>query len=514
MSHYLTVTHYNLQIESCKTFTADSYFPFLNTLWSSIQREISHKSDDELKMSAHEALSALVGKLATSANTDKSFENFIKGIIIAMQTAIAESTTYAQFIHAAKILLTTANASKESCEIIIKAMIPAAITYYGFNTSSKLQIACLDFLGDLTDLAKHWKIVPEIESLLNEIPQLCLTAVSNPGKEYQIAGFKTLIKVQDVIKNDIIPAFIDVLIRNVQYVNDDDLLSVSVQTVHALARRHPEMIMDLVVKGKCELNNLIQDKSVLSKRLDLLCSLASVDEFTKVIIEEMLKIINSKDKEDSRKVIEAMSSSISNTSLYSEQKVEQIENDHGLIDSVVSWLIVETSQSQPVDALIHGYQLISNTIASLPSDKQQLLLARHSENLYKLSRKQEVYFLILEALYNSLRQCVYEENFRNIMKLALHFCIDSGQSIIRTRACVLISHFVNKADYGEKFDCLYSVLKEELPSYSDEECLHPNLIELAGWLTKALLIRGSDLFLFWLKKVILKYQFLLFLNLI
>ncbi|KAJ0183452.1 hypothetical protein K1T71_001428 [Dendrolimus kikuchii] len=484
--------------ESCKTFKPETYAPFLKTLWSSINREISHKTDEELKMAAHQALSALVAKLATTANTDQAFENFVKGILISMQTAIAESTTITQFVQSSKVLLTTANASKESCVIITKSMIPAIIAYYEFKTSPKLQIASVEFLGDLHDLAVHWQVLDQIESQIKEIPRMCLTAVSQPAKEYQIAGFKTLIRVKNILETDLVLPFIEVLIHNVQYSQDNDLLSVSVETVHAIARKYPELIMSLVVKGRCNLENLTEDKVALQKRLNLLSNLASINDFTKIIIEEMLKIITTNESE-APKVVEALSETMSNTSLFSDQKVTQIESDHGLIDSILIWLLKEIHNQEH---LIHGYVLISNTISSLPPEKQQKLLEKHTPSILNKCADEEIYFLILESLYNSLHQSVYDEKFEEIMKLSLCLALKGVNEIVRTKACVLVAHFLNKAEYGQQFELLYELLKNHLTSCKrDDTDICPKLIILYGWITKALIMRGSDMFLFWLQKI-------------
>lgn len=448
-------------------------------------------------MAAHEALSALVAKLATAANTDQAFENFVKGVLISMQTAIAECTTITQFVQSSKVLLTTANASKESCVIITKSMIPAIIAYYEFKTSQKLQIASVEFLGDLYDLADHWQVLTQIEVQIKEIPRMCLTAVSQPAKEYQIAGFKTLIRVKNVLETDLVVPFIEVLIHNVQHSKDNDLLSVSVETVHAIARKYPELIMDLVVKGKCNLENLTEDKIALQKRLNLLSNLASIDDFTKVIIEEMLKIISTNEYE-APKVVEALSETMSDTSLFSDQKVTQIESDHGLIDSILVWLLKEIHNQQ----LSHGFVLISNTMSSLPPDKQQIILAKHSQSIIDKCVDDEVYFFILESLYSSLHQSVYDEKFEEIMRLSLNVALKGVNEILRTKACVLVAHFLNKAEYGQKFELLYESLKNYLSACRRNDMdICPKLIILYGWITKALIMRGSDMFLFWLQKV-------------
>ncbi|XP_026748982.2 MMS19 nucleotide excision repair protein homolog [Galleria mellonella] len=488
-----------LLAESCKTFKAESYGPFLKTLWSSINREISHKTDDELKMAAHEALSALVANLATTTNTDQAFENFTKGILISMQTAVAEATTVAHFVQATKVLLTVANASKESCIIITKSMIPATVAYYGFKTSSKLQIASLDFLGDLYGLAKHWQILEELHIQISEIPQLCLTAVSQQSKDYQIAGFKNLIIVKNVLPSDLVLPFVEILIYNIQHSQDNDLLGVSVETIHAIARKYPELIMNIVVKGKCDLNNLTQDKTALQKRLNLLSNLASIDDFTKVIIEEMLKIINANDVEAS-KVVEALNECISNNSLYSDKKVNQIESDHGLVDSILVWILKEIEG--PLESLIHGFTLISNTICSLPSEKQLIILTKHAPDIIERCKEREVYYLVLECLYTPINQDIYNSKFEDIIRLSLNLSLHSDNELVRTRSCVLIAHFLNKAEYGQKFELLYELLKSYLTTCSrDDMELCPRLIILYGWVTKSLIMRGSDLFLFWLQKI-------------
>ncbi|CAG9787614.1 unnamed protein product [Diatraea saccharalis] len=486
--------------ESCKTFSAQTYGPFLKTLWSSMNREISHKTDEELKMLAHESLSALVSKLATTANTDQAFENFVKGVLISMQTAIAESTTVAKFTQAAKVLLTTANASKESCVIITKSMIPAIVAYYEFKPSTKLQIASIDFLGDLYDMAKHWGALDEIQSQAIEIPKLCLIAVSNPSKEYQIAGFKNIIRTKDLLQSDLVLPFIEVLIHNVQHSQDENLLSISVTTVHTIARKYPEMVMDIVVKGKCDLDNLIDDKTALQKRLNLLTNLASIDEFTKVIISEMLKIIRTHD-EDAPKVIEALNSSMSDISLYTENKLSEIESDHGLIDSILGWILKELHTGSE-ESLSHGYKLIATTMSSLPAEKQERILSKYADVLEKC-QKDEAYFNILECLYRSLRQSIYNPNFERIMHLSIDVALKSDDKAIRTKACVVIAHLINKVGHGQKFELLYETLTNCLLNYeSEEETLLQRLILLYGWLTKALIMRGSDKFLCWLQKII------------
>ncbi|CAH2084528.1 unnamed protein product [Euphydryas editha] len=488
-----------LLTKSCNTFKAESYVPFLKALWSSLNREISHKSDEVLKLAAHESLSALVAKLSTIANTDQSFENFIKGILISLQTAIAESTTVAQFVQATKVLLTAANASKESCEIITKAMIPAILAFYEFKTAPKLQIASLEFLGDMYELAQHWDLLEQIEKQVNEIPQLCLTAVNERTKEYQVVGFRTLIRVKNALKIDLVVPFVEILTYNIQHSEDDELLGISVETVHAIARKYPELVMEFVVKGKCDVQNLIQDKIALQKRLNLLSSLASIDDFTKIIIEEMLKVITSSNEEAS-KVIKALSSSLSNSSLYSNDKVAQIESDHGLIDSVLTWLDSEILTAK--EPLEHGYSLISNTISSLPTEKQLNILSKHTTKLLEKCSVNEIHFQMLECLYRSIRQNVYNEHFEEILSLALKLALNSDKELVRLKSCYLIAHFLNKAENGQKFELMYELLKNYLSSCNrDDLNICPKLIFLYGWITKALVMRGSYLFQFWLKKI-------------
>ncbi|CAG5003760.1 unnamed protein product [Parnassius apollo] len=490
-----------LLTESCNTFKAESYGPFLKTLWASIHREITHKTDYELKMVAHEALSALVRKLATTSNKDQEFENFVKGVLISMQTALAGSATVSQFVEATKILLTTANASKESCIMITNSMIPAIVAYYEFKTSNKLQIASLKFLGDLYDLTKHWNVLNEVKAQVNEIPQLCLVAVSQPSKEYQIAGFQTLVKVRDILKDDLVLPFVEVLIYIIQHSQDIDLLKISVETIHAIARYHPEMIMDLVVKGKCDLDNLIADKNNLEKRLNLLSNLASIDDFTKIIIEEMLKIISINDH-TAPKIVEALNDSISDLNLFTNEKITQIESDHGLVDSVLNWLLSEIQRGSE-DTFNHGFILIANTISSLSPDKQELILSRHTSNLLNLCKSNEIFFLILQSLYISIHQNVNDVRFEEIMKLSLILSLNSENVTIRLKASILIAHFLNKADYGQKFELLYELLQDYLSSCSrDDISLCPRLIQLYGWITKALVLRSNDHFLFWLEKIL------------
>ncbi|VVD00108.1 unnamed protein product [Leptidea sinapis] len=484
---------------SCKKFNVQSYIPFLKTLWSSLHREISQKTDDELKLASHEALSALVAKLATSVNTDQSFETFVKGIIISMQTAIAEAKTVAQFVQATKVLLTTGNSSKEACVIVTRLMIPAVVSYYEFKTSAKLQVASLEFLADLYGLAEHWEILSDLEIQLDEIPRLCLTAVSEPVKEYQIRGFKTLIKVVNALRADLVLPFIEVLIHIVKHGVDDDILTVSVETIHAIARKHPELIMDLVVRGKCNIESLVEDKTNLQTRLRLLSNLASIDDFTKVILEEMLKVIAIND-ENACVVVKELNYSLSNASLYTDKKVTEIESDHGLIDSVLSWLLKEIKTNSE-DSLMHGFTLVSNTMCSLPSDKQLAIINRYSADLMEKCNNEEIYFPVLECLYRSLHQNAHSEYLDEVLKLSLKYALNGEKTLTWTCACCLIAHILNKADVGQRFELLYELLKGCLLLCNKEDAnICDPLIQLFGWITKALIMRGSDHFIGWLQK--------------
>ncbi|XP_034829166.1 MMS19 nucleotide excision repair protein [Maniola hyperantus] len=486
-----------LLAESCNTFKSESYGPFLKALWSSIQREISHKTDDELKLAAHEALSALVATLA--AATDDSLENFLRSILVSMQTAVAEATTVVRFAEASRTLLTVANASERSCEMITKSMIPAVVAYYEFKTSVKLQLASLEFLGDLFEVATHWGVAERLRAQTDDIPQLCLTAASSPVKEYQLAGFKTLVRVKSTLKIDLVLPFVEILMHNIQYSPDDELLRISVETVYAIARMYPELIMSIVVKGKCDLDNLTQDRSDLEKRLNLLSNLASIDDFTKIIIEQMLKAITT---DEAFNVVKALNASMSNTSLYSDDKVAQIESDHGLIDSILTWLLKEIQNSTPIST-DDGYDLVSNTVASLPPEKQVQVLSRHSTGILEKCSN-DAYFQVLECLYRSLHRSVYNSHYEEIMALALRLALDSELDTIRGKACCLVAHFLNKAESGQKFEVMYEMLKSYLNSRSrDDVDLCPRLIHLYGWITKALLLRGSDLFQFWLNKIVI-----------
>lgn len=514
---------YGFQTESCKTFKADSYAPFLRTLWTSIQREIFQKTDNELSMAAHKALSALVTKLSITVNTDQGFESFVKGILISIQTRIADATTALQFLQAVRVLRTTANAAKEACIIITAAMIPAAMTFSDFNSSQRLQIGCLEFLGDLYAVAKHWDVLDVVKEQIRAIPEHCLKAVSMPVKEFQIAGFKLLIKVINELQSDLVLPFVEVLIHNVQYSHDSDLLSISIETVHAVARKYPELTMSLVVKGKCDLDSVLCEKKTVEKRLLLLSNLASIDDFTKIIIEEMLKVVTNIKKDDGMKgsaarVVEALSESISNNNLFSGHKVAQIESDHSLIDSVLAWVFREI-EDMSHDKLSHGYQLISHTISSLPPEKQQQMLSKHAPAVLEKCKQNEKYLFILESLYSSVDHSVFDDTFETVLSTALDMALKSDNEIIRTKACGLCAHFLNKTEYGPKFELLYETLKQYLSACStDNQNLCTKLTQLYAWITKALVMRGSNLFLFWLQKVRIifycnfKLYILIFLN--
>ncbi|KAL4706927.1 hypothetical protein ACJJTC_006971 [Scirpophaga incertulas] len=485
--------------ESCNIFPVKAYEPFLKTLWSSIRRELSHKADDEIKMMAHKALYSLVSKLSTSSNTDQVFETFVKGVLISMQTEIAESKTVAQFIQASKVLLTTANASKESCIIITKLMIPAVIAYYEFKPSSKLQIASIDFLGELFALAKNWEVLTEIDNQLKEIPQFCLAVASNPSKDYQIAGFKNLVLVKDVLDSHLVLPFIEILMHNVQYSHDEQLFNVSVDTIHAIGRKYPEMVMELVVKGKCDVYNMTINKDILNKHLKLLSNLASIDYFTKVIFSEMIRNINDSN-EVAGKVIKAVNITISNSSLYSEQKLKDIESDYRLIDAILGWLS-KTIYTESQEVLTNGYDLVANIMSSLPSEKQIDIISKYTEDIWRKTEKEEVYFNIIECLYRSLHQNVYSVKHSDIMRFSLNLSLHSNDNAIRSKACMLAATLLNKSELGQQFDCLYNVLNDLL-SHSNEKCDSPRLLILYGWITKALIMRGSAEFTPWLQKIV------------
>ncbi|KAJ8716784.1 hypothetical protein PYW07_003411 [Mythimna separata] len=490
-----------LLVESCKTFTPQTYIPFLRALWSSLNREMSNKTDDELKLVAHQALAALVAKMATTADTDQAFQNFLKGILISAQTTIAEATTVAQFVKGAKVLLTTANASDQSCASITRAMVPATVAYYELKSTPKLQVASLDFIGDLYECAKTRGLLDEVRAQVSNVPQVCLEAVSQSAKEFQMAGFRTLIRVQECLGEDLVLPFVEILIYNVQHAQDNDLLSISVETIHMIARKYPELIMNLVVKGKCNLENLTQDKVVFQKRLNLLTNLASIDDFTKVIIEQMMKIIIDNDVEASH-VVEAMNAQMSETSVFSTEKVTQIESDHGLIEPVLSWLYREISASNP-DSLAHGFALISNTIGSLPPEKQQIILEKHTPQALEQCARDDNYFSVIECLYMPLHPTVYSSTFEEILRVALKVALGSDNEAARFKGCMLVAHLLNKAEHGQRFELLYELLKVKLSeSNREDQNLCPRLILLYGWITKALLMRGSEMFLFWLQKVI------------
>lgn len=460
---------------------------------------MSNKTDDEIKLVAHQALSALVAKMATTANTDNAFENFVKGIIISSQTTIAEATTVAQLVNATKVLLTTANASDHSCLIVTKTMVPATVAYYELKSAPKLQIASLDLIGDLYESAKSRGLLNDVTAQVSNVPQVCLEAVNKSSKEFQIAGFKTLIRVQDCMTEDLVVPFVEVLIYNVQHAQYNDLLSISIETIHMIARKFPELIMTLVVKGKCS-GVMSQDKVAFQKRFNLLTKLASIDDFTKVIIEDMLKMVSDNDQGASH-VVEALSTSISVDNVFSSEKVTQIESDHGLIDPVLAWLYKEISSSSP-DSLAHGFSLISNTIGSLPPEKQQNVLQRHTPKALEKCAENDIHFAVLECLYTPLRPSVYDSKFEEIMTVALKVALGSDSEASRTKGCVLIAHLLNKAEPGQKFELLYELLKNRLSACNrQDEKLCTRLIRLYGWITKALVMRGSDMFLFWLEKV-------------
>lgn len=319
--------------------------------------------------------------------------------------------------------------------------------------------------------------------------------------EYPLVNLLFLLyRVKIALKIDLVVPFIEILIYLVQNAEDHDLLKVCVETVHVIARKYPEIVMNTVVKGKCNIENLSGDKIALQKRLDLLSHLASVDDFTKLIISEMLKLLT-KDNEEASKVVKALSGSLSNENLYTDEKLAQIESDHGLIDSLLTWLMDEL-KSASHESLAHGYNLVYKTMYSLPSEKQLKILSRHTKSFLEKCKMDELHYPVLQCLYLSINQDLHNEYIEDVMVLSLKLPLHSNVIEVRNKACILIAHFLNKAEHGIRFELLYEMLKEHLSMCSRENNdLCPKLINLYGWITKALIMRNTDLFQFWLQKV-------------
>ncbi|XP_037302674.1 uncharacterized protein LOC119193119, partial [Manduca sexta] len=353
----------------------------------------------------------------------------------------------------------------------------------------------LRFLADLYGIVKNWDVLDSIGDHIYEIPGLCLKAVSLTQKDFQIVGLKTLLKVKDLLKSDLVLPFVEILVSFIQHSRDDDVLKLSIKTINVIARKYPEMIMDYVVRGKFDVNNLTEDKATLQKRARLLSNLASIDDFTKVILEEMLKMIVSND-EDACQVVEALSESILDKQLYPENKVVEIESDHGLIDKVINWLYTEQDLHNRVSE--DGFILVNRLVANLPADKQKDVVDRHTQRAIAKCAECANYFYLIEALYGSLRQGVSGSYTKGIVRLSTTLALNVDDEKVRYSAASLLAQMLNKADFGEPFEVVYEMLNSKLEM---EVGVSDRLLMLYAWVTKALVMRGSVMYTEWFQKI-------------
>lgn len=460
----------------------ESYKPFIKAIWSSLWREICNKTDDELRMAAFDALFGLTRHISGFIlHPNATYDLFLDMIINSMQISMAEANSVIDFSRITKVFLTITNASCLECtsKRVALVMIPSTIAYYSLNSTPKLQLSSLTLLGELAYIAGRCIENDEIVSLINESVHTCLDAASKSDKEYQIAAFETLKYIlKRRVKIELIPPFIEILVKNIHNSKEDELLSKSIETIHLLAKKFPVLILDSVVKEHLELYNLSNNESLLPRRLLVLCNLASIDDFTRIIFEELIKMLNEKDGVE---LIKQLNKAMSNNELYDKDKIIEIERDFHIVDCIITW-IVEQSNLKTIE---DGLSLISNIVSYLFEKDQEKLLSGHLVNKIK-TELSDADLLTKIAICISLRPFIYDDYFCELIKICLNRIFVTQSDLLRNYCYILLAHFVNKSDEDElnKMDL---VIKENLPTKKF-------LLELYGYLTKGLVYRGSDLF--------------------
>lgn len=484
-------------------FPAESYDLHLQTIWAMLQLELADKTDSDMVQAAHNALLALLNNLCSDLSQPNLGKSFLNKILITMKLLLADSKTKSTLELPLRVFLTIANASEKSCIFIIENVVPLLTVHYHLNLDETLQVSSLEWFARVFESCISWNLLSQMSHHFTQIPTMCINALNSSNDHLKVSSLNTIAAVADIILPGEITILCKILDQNIHSSSSETLADSSKKCLLELAKKDPKLYSDYV-QDKLNFNQIIDNKSLLGKRLDILCTLSSVNVFSEPVVTKLLSIFTEHDAK-AHVLITILLKNFDNKIIYPDNKICEMQMKYNLLKYILEWSDQNMNQNN-TEVLDCVSKLIIKIIKTLESNVQSQVLELYVPIYANRLSVNSKYIILIEALLNSTRQDAKLIQTDEVLSCAVDLALHEQEPFIRHKSCLLIANIMNKHGKEEAFSNQYDKIKENLNTILDEGCVDEsigsNVISLQSWITKSLLQCGHPESSYWLGKVI------------
>lgn len=500
---YVNFLFLHLQKQSCSVFPAESYDLHLQTIWAMLQLELANKADLDMVQAAHGALQALISNLCSDFSQPNIGESFLNKVLITMKLLLADSKTKSTLELPLRVFLTTANASEKSCIFVIENVVPLLIVHYHLNLDENLQVSSLEWFACIFESCNSWNLLSQMSHHFTQISTMCINAMNSSNEDLKVSSLNTVAVVADIVLPGDITILCQILDQNIHSSSSESLADSSKKCLLELAKKDPKLYLDYV-QEKLNFDQIIDNKSLLAKRLDMLCTLSSINIFNEPILTKVLSIFTEHDSK-AHVLITVLLKNFDNKIMYTENKICEMQMKYNLLKCILEWSDQNINQND-AEVLDCISKLIIRIIKTLESNLQSGVMELYVPIYINKLSVNSKYIILIEALLNSTRQDAKLIQTDNVLSQAVDLALNEQESFIQYKSCLLIANIMNKHGKEEAFSDQYGKIKENLSTIMDEGCINEsigsNIISLQSWITKSLLQSGHPESSYWLGKVI------------
>ncbi|KZC14978.1 MMS19 nucleotide excision repair protein like protein, partial [Dufourea novaeangliae] len=473
----------NLLCKGVPVFGAKGIEPHLIELWSALKKEIIRSGDLELK---NASLNTVMSIIKVISSDTKLREGFIDNIITDTKSSLYD-VQFSLFRPAVKLLECVATVNKESCEHILKVVVPLCLGQYSTKTSITDKVILIETLNDFikisTEHGFNIKSVPELS--WTDIPQLYLSELSTQHTELQSRLSIGLI-VQKMYLHETHRSSLYDKIYNLIETSSNEMRIICHTSLLAFASLYPEEISALI-RERFNLKTGEETMVVQVRKLEVLAAVAKTYKLGTEVLPHIVSQTNAINPEISFTALTCLHRLVGTKSIdYNVQ--HYLHNECNIIEKLAAMGL--NSVDRRLDLILNICQLI---VRSLTYEEQQNVVHKYAATLSE--NITETHAVLLMSIFIPLRQKVNLSINLILLENLCNLALSSMYSNIRFITCKFIAVLLNKmSDSSECFQRALSYLKEKINnSLTSDTCveIQQTAASLQIWLTKAIVTKGS-----------------------
>lgn len=482
----------------------------MGSLWQALFKEICQENDLDIKNQALESLSELIIHFSKEKSVNNTCERFLKEILVPVKIHLSESKTKSKYELFAKLLLTVANASDIACITVMQNVNFSLMNQFNLSSDEGIKAVIVDYFMNIFVICKKLSISYENTEYFKYAFEMIETSTKSTCTDLKLSGFKCLSKMAELLSSEESITFLDVLKFNIDREKTQIIANACQMALINLVKLH-STCFKTYIDELCELNLIMDNAFILCRRLNTLCSLMCVNDYTHIVVDKLTKLMFDSDVKITNLILEILSNVIQNKDLFSNDKLHDIQTQYNIINSILQ-LVDKFFVDIEEEKLKFAFNVVIVFMKSLDCSEQSKLLSDLiPKYLEQISQKNNIAVVSLGALLNSSRQEVEVAYMGNIISGALHFALNQNNRYVQEKACVLIANILNKytsnLDVVKNYEEVKVILTDRLKETCGNEIEYINSIRLISWLTKSLLLSGHSDALYWLNMVNIYHYF-------